>query len=640
MRAGGDLAQNLAGHLAFQQGGWTWPALVSTQLFWPEGLNIALTDSNPLISLIAKVAVAPLMGEPTNLFGVWIALCVVLQPVAAAYAANALAPKANGSRVLLIATAAAAFSLLWPAWLSRLGHINLIGHFCLLMALGLSARAVANRRPVPVGPTVGLLTAAILIHPYLFVFSAALLAAPLLRADIQGRHARLKEASRLLMSVGCAALLHRLLGGSSGGADRGFGHYSMNLLSPIFPQRSGIFGASLPVIDATGGQYEGFNYLGAGGLLVVAVALALGWGRGWRGWYPLLGVLGCLTFLALTPRIYAGTLLVLPLPAWPWDQVFGIVRASGRAFWAVAYALVFGAIGFLGVRLPVVLSAPLFGLAIAIQAMDTTPLLNEARGILAEGEAHLPPLPVLPPGLHLFRTAPPCPAPGVAASIIDRSRLAAVRAGAALTDIRSARSPVWFNCETGLSDALETPLQAGETRLFLPPASRVLRQEALGVEAMCRSQGEAVLCARRLDVQGAQIPSGEALPTLTDELAALLATGWQADTDGTAWSEGPRATLLFRTDAAAIRLHLSGIGRRVGEPRPAVFRVNNGPPVPLTLPDLSEQDVVLNVPQPRDRNIVRIVIDLYRPIDPRARNLMAPVRRAGVQLRSVSAVSP
>ncbi len=50
----GDLAQNLTGHLGFQDSGWHWPLLLTPNLAWTHGTSIAMTDSNPLISLLAK----------------------------------------------------------------------------------------------------------------------------------------------------------------------------------------------------------------------------------------------------------------------------------------------------------------------------------------------------------------------------------------------------------------------------------------------------------------------------------------------------------------------------------------------------------------------------------------------------------
>ena len=48
----------------------------------------------------------------------------------------------------------------------------------------------------------------------------------------------------------------------------------MNLLSPFFPQRSGIYSSLRDaMVDATGGQYEGFSYLGLGILMLLLMTL-------------------------------------------------------------------------------------------------------------------------------------------------------------------------------------------------------------------------------------------------------------------------------------------------------------------------------------------------------------------------------
>ena len=92
----GDLAQNLTGHLAFQEPGWSWPVLLAPALFWPHGLSIGMTDSNPLVSLIAKL-LAALRGEPANLLGFWFAACWLLQPIAAVYALRGMTSRALSS---------------------------------------------------------------------------------------------------------------------------------------------------------------------------------------------------------------------------------------------------------------------------------------------------------------------------------------------------------------------------------------------------------------------------------------------------------------------------------------------------------------------------------------------------------------
>jgi hypothetical protein len=641
-RAGVDLSQNLSGHLAYQSGPWHWPLLVSGNLFPPHGLSIAMTDSNPLLSFVARILVAPLAGHPVNLFGAWIALCWLLQPIAAIYAVRGFTPRGLGrARALAIAAAAGAMALLWPALLHRLGHTNLLAHFCLLAALGLTARALRDGTPLRFWPGFLLLAATILIHPYLFLFAGAVLAAPVLRPQPGGWRGLRRPAATFLAMLVLPVLLHRLLSGTSGGADRGYGFYSMNLLSPVWPQVSGLFGPDLPVLDATGGQYEGFNYLGAGTLLLLLLALAFcwrhGWARGWRRWAPLLVVLAGFTAIAVTPRLYAGPWLIIPLPAWPWDQVFGIVRASGRVFWPVGYALLLGAIALLGTRLPLRLLAPTLALAVALQAADAAPLLRQVRTRLAQGDAGLAPVPTLPPGTTLFRTALTCPAPAEDNILAERLRLAAVQQGAALAEIRASRQPRWFNCETALTDALETPLAPGETRLILGPAIAMLRPAALGPATTCTRQDaggtEAVFCAANRPLAGTLLTASTPLPQLGD--APTLASGWKPDAQGLPWSEGPRATLLFTTAAPRLRLLLDGIGRRPGEARQVTLRVQDAAPVTLTLPDLQPTEVLLPIPDPT--RPVRVAIDIFRPIDPTRRNLAAPVERAGVRLRGVEA---
>ena len=666
-----DLAQALTGHLALQADRWRWPPLLAGNLAAPRGMSIALTDSNPLVSLLAR-PLAGLLGHPVNLLGAWLAACFLAQPVAAVFAlrgfgtAPALRRGATGA---LAALAAAVLAATLPALLARHGHINLLGHAYLLLALGLALRlgrdlawgAAARRRWVAAG---AVLLAAILSHPTLFLLSAAVLAGPAAQALVtwrpdgprQGGWRRgswhqggWRHAVALALATGVPVLLSRLLAGPLGGGDKGFGYFSMNLLSPVWPQRSGVFGAGLPVLDATGGQYEGFNYLGAGGLLLLAAAAVLG-GRplraGLRRHRGLALVLLGLVLLALTPRVHAGPLLVLPLPLAPWDQVFAPMRSSGRAFWPVGYALLLGAVAVLARRLPWPGLAALLALALALQGWDTAPLRAEARAAFS-GAGQSPPALVLPAGIARATVGPLC-LEGPDAPEADALRLAALRGGAVLGGIRTARPPAWFNCESDASDLLETPLAPAELRILVPATPSPPRRDALGEGAECRRQGRYVLCARGLPLAGEPLPPGPPLPVLAAPamgaaLGPFLSAGWAVDPPGAVWSEGPRATLLLRLPpgaaGAVLRLRLSGIAREAGGARPVLLRLGQGDPVAHSLPDGVE--TVLDLPlgdQPGE--VARVALDLFRPVDPARRGMAAPVRRAGLRLHAVSLHRP
>jgi len=653
----GDLAQNLTGHLAIQAPGWSDPPLLAPTLFWPHGLSIGMTDSNPLMSLLAKL-LAEARGHPANLLGFWFAACWLLQPIAAVYAVRGM-----GSRSWLSALAAAVLAATYPALLFRVMHINLCGHFLLLLSLGLALRM--SRRPVLalrhwIAPGL-VLIAGVLTHPYIFAFSAAVIAAPALQALVDRRPRAWFNALCFLIAAALPVAIFRFLSGTLGGGDRGFGHFSMNLLSPFWPQQSGLFGPNLPIIDPTGGQYEGFNYLGGGGLLLIAAAIVLlarggarrarfaAWFRRWRG---LVIMLVCLTLLALSTNVYLGRYPVLLLGARPWDQVFGSLQSAGRAFWVVGYALLLGAVACLEARLPRAALAGALVVVLGLQWVDTGPLRVDAQKYFA-GNYESPPAIALPKGLRLLTTLPVCMQDGPITRTVSTLRLAAVRAGVLLSDVKTSRLPRWFNCETVVSDGTELPLEQGEMRIFLmPPATTLFRQETLGSGTECRKQDDFIVCTRGVaPPAGAPVPPGAPVPVLAlgpdgatasgAALDPLLSWGWKADAAGLHWSEGPRATLLFRVPGARfplrLRLVLDGVGATPGAARPVVLRIGTAANADVTLPDLQASVIdLLITPADAPDGIVRVAIDIFHPIDPAKRGLAAPVGRAGVRLPSVT----
>ncbi len=653
----GDLAQNLTGHLAFQAPGWSMPPLLAPTLFWPHGLSIGMTDSNPLVSLLAKL-IAQLRGQPANLLGFWFAACWLLQPIAAVYALRGM-----GARGWPAALAASVLAAIFPALLYRVIHINLCGHFLLLASLGLALRMMRRPALLPrhwILPGL-VLIAGVLTHPYIFAFCVALFAAPALQGLLDRRPYAWISALYFLIATALPVLVFRVLSGTLGGGDRGFGFFSMNLLSPVWPQMSGLFGPNLPILDPTGGEYEGFNYLGGGGLLLIAMALVLlarggnwrarfrPWFRRWRG---LVIMLICLTLLALTTNVYAGPYPILLLGNRPWDQIFGPLQSAGRAFWPVGYALLLASIACLEARLPRLPLAVALAAVVLLQWIDTGPLRRNAQQYFAGVEDRAPAI-AIPKGLKLLTTVPVCMQDGPITKKVATLRLAAERAGALLSDVKTSRLPVWFNCETVLSDGTELPLEPGELRIFLmPPATTLFRQETLGSGTVCRKEDDFIVCDRGLaPPDGTPVPPGPPVPVLdvpaggvTAEGAALdplLSWGWKADASGLHWSEGPRATLLFRVPgkprAMRLRMVLDGVAQKPGGERPVVVRLGTATSSDVTLPDLQSAVIDLLVtPADAPDGIVRIAIDIFHPIDPAKRDLKAPVGRAGVRLHSVS----
>jgi hypothetical protein len=640
---GGDLAQNLAGHLALQEGGWDWPPLVAGNLMPPHGVSIAMTDSNPFMSLLAKLLHTVLgWSQPVNLLGLWLAACWTLQPIAAVYALRGLAPSIRWEGTL----AASILGVLFPALLFRVGHVNLCAHFVLLGAIGLVARRL---RPLTwrdwIAPCL-LMTAAVMFHPYLFVFAGALFCAPWLQAAIERRPDVKRSFGCFVASAVFPVVLFFVLSGTLGAGSTGFGYYSMNLFSPVWPAYSALFGSNWPILDATGGQYEGYNYLGAGGLgLLLVTLLLLLWRRPLlRPWRGLLLVLLGLFLLALSSKIYAGHQLLISFGVHLWNQVFGSVQSSGRAFWPVGYALLLAGIATVSARLPRAAAAAILAAACLLQWIDTGRLRAYAQDYYAGADAYPPPL-TLRAGARLLSTVPACTASEAANTAAAALGLAAVRAGMQLAYIKLSRPPSWFNCEKVLSDGLELPVQPGELRVFLDlPALPNLRLSALGPATECRKQPGLVACGNGIAPPTGSIANpGPALPLIVlpsrlsgASLTPILGIGWHQDSGGIAWSEGPRSTLLFqsRPGAATLRLTLSGISRRPGGARPVGVSVGTGAVRMIDLPDLTQTTIDLPVSTGVD-GVVRIAFDSDHPVPPTDRALPAPVNRASLRLVAV-----
>jgi hypothetical protein len=629
----GDVAQNLTGHLAYQTGGWSWPLLDADNLFVPRGFPIAMTDSNPLMSVIAKLG-AFAWGAPRNLLGVWLALCFLLQPVASVYAVRGF-----GARRLEISVAAALFAVAFPALLARSGHVNLLGHFYLLVALGIAVRDARLAAAPGMAWRFLLLLAAIISHPYIFVFCALVLSTPAWSATFLRRPAWWRDWLRYLAPVAAVIAIYTVLTGTLGGGDTGFGYYSMNLFSPVWPHGSFFF-PNAQMLDATGGQYEGYNYLGLGTLIAAALALPRLRTLSLRTWGGLLFVVLCLTLLALSSDIYAGPMQLVSFGKQPWRQLFGFVQASGRAFWVVGYCITFAALAAFQ-SWPRRRAALVLGALAALQLLDTSPVHQAAATAFATDSPAGIYATQFPPESRFLSQFAPCSRSALVNN--DALRLAALRHGIALAYIRASRSPAWFNCDIGASDTAELPIAPGELRAF-PRDITVpsLRDSVFDTGAHCTSADALLLCGHSVPASATSQPATAPVPTLeagTVQAAKLpLGFGWVLDQHGVAWSEGPRATLIFRvppgTGTLRLDFDIAAISFRAGSTRDITLTAGNGAPHQAQLPDGTETTTTLNVTQADlvGNNVVRVAIDTHYPVDPAKRGLTAPVRRAAVRL--------
>ncbi|RZI43625.1 hypothetical protein EGT07_07580 [Herbaspirillum sp. HC18] len=346
----GDASQHVAGWQFYARDEWHFPLLHTQRLNHPDGVNIAFTDSIPLAALLFKLA-AKWLPEDFHYIGLWHAVAFLIQGLAAAFLIRVFEV-----RHALGTVCAVFFALTWPALLWRMGHPSLMTHGIVLCAFALyfMGRQGKWSGNAASSALVALSIAGLTVHPYFFAFCYPLFLAFLVEQALAGEGWKIQLA-RLLASVVAIAAIGAVLGYFSHGGTTtfGYGYYSMNLTAPFCGGK--LISCAQETLrhefsefrfaDATGGQYEGYNYFGAGVLLLVPFAVAARWRDlpfTLRRYPVLLLTLLLFAAYAVTNLAYFGAheVLSFPLPAFL-DKLTGTFRASGRFFWPVGYVLLF-----------------------------------------------------------------------------------------------------------------------------------------------------------------------------------------------------------------------------------------------------------------------------------------------------------
>jgi hypothetical protein len=365
IRPGSDWAYHTVAWLYFRDAPWQVPLGRIPDLLHPVGSTVVLTDALPWISIPLKLV----SRSPLQIVGPWLALCYVLAGWWGARLAQAL-----GARPMAAAIAGVFFALS-PVMMHRVEHDALTAHFLLLAALTV---AVSARPRQTLWGAVLLPLIAIGVHPYLLAMVYPLALAALLRGAwidelFPGRVALGAALAMTAALYGLAALLG-IPQQSFAVQGSGFGHYGTDLATLFTTQNSSWI---LPDLPGQQARWEGYGYLGLGGLVLVVSALGLeiarrGADRRWRRSLPVaVVVLGAALFALADPIRWLGQPLVETTALWrPFEFLTGAFRTSGRFIWPLYYALLAAAIGVWCLRAP--RAAPwVLGAFLLLQSIDT-----------------------------------------------------------------------------------------------------------------------------------------------------------------------------------------------------------------------------------------------------------------------------
>ncbi|MEO6339520.1 MAG: hypothetical protein ABIO39_05750 [Caulobacteraceae bacterium] len=667
----GDMVTMVAGALAMLNAPWGFPPTVTHALLAPQPLSVVYTDSIPWLTLALK---ALGLGRIFSTLGLSLLVSYLMQPVA-----MIALLRACGVRRAATLFIGAALALLLPAWIARqLGHIALSNHWILLLALALSVESARNgltqRRAIGFALLAALTVGVHVYHlvPVTAAFGAALLSEVGQRRPAAWRRCILAGLGFVGSVAASAFILGYSVGGGPGGGGAELGLYAMNVAGPVWPQASALFGQTwngawfTDALDPTGlSAFEGFNYLGAGVLLLAASAVVV-WGRSrraagspatpWR-FGPMLLAMAGLTLLAIGPKPYLGMHLLfdLPRPSGTIGMALGLFRAHGRFFWSAAYMIIALALTVLDRRSGrLVLGVGV--VALALQALDVGQLRAAVRG-----QFDHPVSSALPAALtgavvegRPWTVVPTyfCAKDAEERGLIADLSLLAVRHHGSVNSAYTARAPAGA-CEAPV--AARVTAGPGDRRLTMVigrgEAGRVV-QRAFAARQDCYYITSGLVCGQGLDRLPGLAPVSR--PGAIDVMLAFdtgrpepaLAAGWSDPGTAGVWSDGPTATIVFPAPAAAptgqvfIEVDASGFhtpshdtqrvmlsvgGQPVGEwaVEPSVWR-----PYVLTLPArlvTPDAPVTLRLDLPDAAQVSAVI-----PGSPDKRRLAIAVRRLTV----------
>ncbi|MGO8820491.1 MAG: DUF6311 domain-containing protein [Desulfomonilaceae bacterium] len=381
-----DLATHYLGWLFFRNEAWAFPLGKISSLMHPVGTSLVLTDSNPLLAIPLKL-LSCLLPTDFQFIGPWLLACYCLQ----ALFGYLLMTTITGDHLVRIF--GSIFFVLSPPLLLRTAHDTLCSHWIILASFFQYFRDKSKTSDLRLiaGWSI-LLVLSAMIHPYMsfMVFILAIaFSVSYFGIDLKEKLAPLIGSTILYL---LELLLVFLVIGPLGATglcygENGFGEYSMNLNSFWNPMGFSTFLKGLPLGPK---QWEGFNYLGLGSILLMATAtislIILPRSRriDRKKIYfiiPFVFALIGFLLLAVSNKVSYGnsSIILFSIPQFL-DMPFGVFRASGRFGWPIYYAILYAGLYAFASQVARTYAILALVICLGVQIVDLKPLLYQGLG--------------------------------------------------------------------------------------------------------------------------------------------------------------------------------------------------------------------------------------------------------------------
>jgi hypothetical protein len=380
----GDNATYYAGWAFYRQDPHLhFPLAWTERIGYPVGTSIALLDAIPLVAILLR-PLSPILPEPFQYLGLFVATCFILQ----AYFAQRVGQRLFPSSPAFVALGSVFFLLSAPLTWRAFGHTALLSHWLILAGLDAYFREIGDRPLAWLRRLWIVLAISAGITPYVAAMCGLVALTGVARLWIEGKtrwwQAAVLTAVTGAVLIGTQIVIGVIVGSNAGAYSApGYGLFSMNLNGPVNPQDYGsILLPQLPTIHPA--QVEGYNYLGLGIIVLLVLGIikrpkAVLWLAD-RRLIPLVGLAVVCTAIAVSTSVSFGpsVLFDVPLPGVMMNALHSL-RASGRLFWPAYYLLFVAALSltFWGWKEPY--RTLILVVALAVQAADLMPLRSKVN---------------------------------------------------------------------------------------------------------------------------------------------------------------------------------------------------------------------------------------------------------------------
>lgn len=350
-----DWGQHFLGWSFYRNSPWTFPIGTNSEWYYPIGTNVGITDSIPLFAIPFKIF-SSLLPVDFQYFGVWFLLCYILNGF---FTIKLL--KVFGVKNILILLVAVIIVNTNPVLLFRTLHPSLCAQWLIIASFYFYFKTLEKGKVAKKFALYHILLLVIsgLIHPYLTLITIAFFFLFFIKnIYITKVYDWKKGYSYFLIGFICLLFTWFVVGVLSFDSTNlevtnAYGLYSWNLNSFYNGGGFSKYFSQLP--QKTWHQYEGYSYLGIGGMFMIFLAFVLTLPvlvirkkiekNIWLSYLLFISALLFFTGFAITNIVTYNEQTLYELKAPELILKLGnVFRASARYIWVIYYALILFAI--------------------------------------------------------------------------------------------------------------------------------------------------------------------------------------------------------------------------------------------------------------------------------------------------------